>query len=560
MIDRRGGVSAGTVRARQHYIPGNTTPRSRAWTSILLVTAGLLVGARLPSLAQPMGADQGLYAYVGERILRGERPYLDAWDQKPPAIHYTYALLRSVWPADGVVAAADLLAAAGVAVLLFAIGRALVSRHVGVASALLFLLLSNPAFGRLGGVRVRAQAETFIVLAVTAGIWLLLRSAVGAPRPAFARVTRTAIVNGAGAAGLAGLLFGLAFTYKYNAGIYAAAALGCLAASGAWSVRRITAFVLACSVPAFAALLIFADALQPLYDATIAYNVQYSGETYHGPMDFVAYLFTFPILHARVDALWTLGGAGCLVLLAGARLQPQRLIPVVWVAAGCVSIAVNSSRGLPQYFVQVAPALALAAAWGGAVVTAGAFRAFPRPRAVAVLALGLTLVAVATWRVNQFPKLVEQTVFDLRYMAGGIPRDVYLGRYVDGQKYTALGAAQVAGMMRAHSRPDDPVYLFGFTAAAYVHAERVSASRFFWSRPVIVGFNENQPGYGVQGLLAELERASPAVVALQIHDWAPDVADSARFFLSTPALADWLHTRYRPVTGPAGFDVWIRRE
>src|ERR687892_1902970 len=77
---------------------------------------------RLPSLVQPMGADQGLYAYVGERILDGELPYRDAWDQKPPAIHYTYAALGAVLPPTGLAAAADLAAALGVAALLLALG------------------------------------------------------------------------------------------------------------------------------------------------------------------------------------------------------------------------------------------------------------------------------------------------------------------------------------------------------------------------------------------------------------------------------------------------------
>ena len=47
-----------------------------------------------------------------------------------------------------------------------------------------------------------------------------------------------------------------------------------------------------------------------LYQATIAYNVQYSGETYAGPLDMARYLVRFPIEHARVDALWFLGGLG----------------------------------------------------------------------------------------------------------------------------------------------------------------------------------------------------------------------------------------------------------
>src|SRR5918993_1260713 len=81
-------------------IPVRMPPRLPA----ALVAALLLL--RLPSLVQPMGADQGLYAYVGERNLHGELAYRDAWDQKPPGIHYVYALLRAVSARDVVVTAA----------------------------------------------------------------------------------------------------------------------------------------------------------------------------------------------------------------------------------------------------------------------------------------------------------------------------------------------------------------------------------------------------------------------------------------------------------------------
>ena len=64
-------------------------------TRLLLVIAGALILLRVPSLAQPMGPDQGLYAYVGERILAHDLAYRDAWDQKPPGIHYVYAALRA---------------------------------------------------------------------------------------------------------------------------------------------------------------------------------------------------------------------------------------------------------------------------------------------------------------------------------------------------------------------------------------------------------------------------------------------------------------------------------
>src|SRR6476661_5066212 len=92
---------------------------------LLLALVGALLLVRLPSLVQPMGPDQGLYAYVGDRILAHELAYRDAWDQKPPGIHYVYAGLRWISRSDVAVAAADLIAAAGVAALVWFIGSRL---------------------------------------------------------------------------------------------------------------------------------------------------------------------------------------------------------------------------------------------------------------------------------------------------------------------------------------------------------------------------------------------------------------------------------------------------
>ena len=62
----------------------------------------------------------------------------------------------------------DLVAAGVVAWLLVLLGRRTFGTGAGIAAACLFLLLGNPALQRLGGVRVRAQCETFIAVAVAA--------------------------------------------------------------------------------------------------------------------------------------------------------------------------------------------------------------------------------------------------------------------------------------------------------------------------------------------------------------------------------------------------------
>jgi hypothetical protein len=306
------------------------------------------------------------------------------------------------------------------------------------------------------------------------------------------------------------------------------------------------------------ALFAAGGALGDLYAATITYNVHYSGQTYAGPLAVVRYLLTFPIERASVDALWTVGGAGCLILLPLSWWKRERLVAPLWVAAACLSIAVNGSRGLPQYFVQANPALALAAGIG-AVEAWRLIKARTGRLAPAVGLATAAIVAIGVWRVDQFPKLVEQTIFDARYALGRLDRTAYLARYGDDRKFSALSAVTLADTIRDRTRPTDTIYVFGFTCAVYVHAERASASRFFWSRPVIAGFEAGRPGYGVPGLLDELQRRAPAVVALQRKDWAPDVTDSAEFFMASPPLAGWLEANYVRADGPDAFDVWVRR-
>jgi hypothetical protein len=508
---------------------------------LFLALACVLLVVRLPSLVQPMGADQGLYAYVGERILKGELPYRDAWDQKPPAIHVTYAVMRAVWPHGSSVPAADLLMTGATGVLLWRLGAAIASASVGRWAALLFLLLSNPSFARLGGVSVRAQCETFIAAAVT-GAFLLLASTR-------ARTDMRRMVA-------AGALFGIAFTFKYNAAVYMFAGLFALWLWRSLSMRAVAALAAGFVIPALTltAWLAGGHVVRELYDATIAYNVRYSGETYAGPVHAVGYLLTFPVRHARVDALWLLGGGGCAVLLAFAARTREPLMAVGWVAAACLSIAINGSRDLPQYFIQAAPALALAAAWAGSHL-------WSRSRMANVAAIAV--ICIAVWRVNDFRKLFENTWHDARYATGRSSEEEHLERYGDRstRKYSALAVSQLGSFLLAHARPGERVYVFGFSCGAYVEASRASASRFFWSRPVIAGFNDGRPGYGTTGLLEDLRSGAPAVVALQQRDWSPDVDDSAHFFMSNVALAAWLRAGYDPVgQGVPGFDIWLRRD
>jgi hypothetical protein len=522
-------------------------------TRLFLALAGALLIVRLPSLAQPMGPDQGLYAYVGERIRHGELAYRDAWDQKPPGIHYVYAGLRTLSSRDLVVPAADLVAAALVTALLRVLGSRLGGPVAGGMSALSFLLLSDPSFARLGGLRVRAQAETFIALAITASLALALgaKGANGA--------------KGAGARGAkggmrlvaVGVLLGAAFALKYNAGLYVLVVLLALAVTSGLTLLDVIWIGVGSLVIPLGLFVVFwrAGALGDLYQATIAYNLRYSGETYASRWDMARYLLTFPIQHARVDALWFVGGLGSIALAVAGVRKRVVWVPLAWVVIACLSIAINGSRNLPQYFLQAAPALALAAGLAATI----ALTPLPKiGRWIIVL-----VVAVGVWRAgaDPFPKLAENVWHDTQYAIGRMDRRTHLAKYGGGRdvdKYSALDNRDIGAFLAARTRPDETVYVFGYSPASYVYANRRSASRFFWSRPVILDFNSEDPAYGVPGLRADLERSRPAFVVLQRHDWSPDVQDSGPFFMSQPPLAGWLRADYHQVPLIEGFDAWER--
>jgi hypothetical protein len=233
--------------------------------------------------------------------------------------------------------------------------------------------------------------------------------------------------------------------------------------------------------------------------------------------------------------------------------RPALLVVPAWVATACVVIAINGSRGLPQYFLQAGTPLALAAA----LMLAMVWRRVGVPGRLVLL----VLVSTGIWRVTDIPKAIDYGGFDLARLTGRIDARTHLARFgevgSDRQKYSALAMADLAEYIEGVTAPQDRVLVFGFSQGALVLSERRSASRFFWSRPVIVGFNEGDPRYGVAGLLRDLEQTRPTLVVLQQNDWQ-DSRDSASFFLDDPQLSAWLGRSYDKVGDQGNFLLFQR--
>jgi hypothetical protein len=521
-----------------------------------------LVLLRAPSLVQPAGGDQGLYLYEGQRVLHGDVMYRDVWDQKPPAIAFVYAGLWRIWPHESVVPIADLAAAVIVAALLVVLGRRTFGGNVGFVAASIFLMFGNPAFQRLDGVRVRAQCETFISIFVTLALVLL----------ASRRRSITRAV-------LAGVCLGAATLLKYNAALYLLPAAVAIyvwtdeddAPPPLWRDMALVAGAWLLTLGVVFGYFAARGALRDLTLATVTYNIDYSATAFQGVVSIPVTVVKMLWQHVRADWLWFLGaiGAGLLLLRWRFRLIG---VPIVWLVAAALSIAVNG-RGLPQYFVQAAPALAFAAAAGLAGV--GAPTRFVRVALVFVLLAGIWRVGdePTSWttpRLADLSGMLSNMRFDLLHMRGHMDRESYLSKFQQpDDKYLPLAEERLATLMRETTPAAESVYVFGFSSgAAYVKSDRRSSSRFFWSRPVVIEFARDVPGYGSAGLLADLRRDPPSIVALQKHDWgilaerqegAQVEQDSAAFFLHTAPLRDWLETGYKLEQDTPEFSVWRRR-
>jgi hypothetical protein len=268
-----------------------------------------------------------------------------------------------------------------------------------------------------------------------------------------------------------------------------------------------------------------------------------------------------PLRQARHELLWLLGLGGVMFGLVAPTARRVALVGGAWIAAAVVAIAING-RDLPQYFVQATPALALAGGTG----LAAAWQSRTRLLRAAVV----VLLVVGFWRVGTdrqilgvarlagLPGLVDNVRFDMEHWRGQIDRRTYLERF-GGQrahdKFAALDVDDLSAIVAGNSAPDDRVMVFGFSPGALVKAHRVSASRFFWSLPVILEFAADQPGYGSRGLLEDLIESEPSLVVLQKGDWTQD---SLTFFMETPHLASWLLAHYLPLTENHRYAVWRR--
>jgi hypothetical protein len=436
-------------------------PQARARVVRAVAAVGLIAVfalLRAPYLSVPLERDEGEYAYVAQRMLEGDVPYRDAFDQKPPGVFLAYAAaFVATGPSIESIHFLLYLWTAATTLVLFGLVRRLAGEAAGGFAALIFAIAS--ADPRL--VATAANTEMFMLLPLTASMACLVRG-LAAPRAVWWLAC--------------GALAAAACWFKQVA-LLDAAFVAVFAGVDRWrragpgaalrSLLGIGAGGLAVSLPLLAYFAL-QGAWHPFLDAVWLHNVAYAGS--HSLSEGVGRaLFQLRAQAPSLGIFWALAAAALGVPRATDGWT--RALLGGWALASAAGVAVGLYFR-PHYFIQVLPALA---ALGGIGAAGLARRLAARSRLAGRVGVALLITAIGV------PPVVANRAILGAGSPNAISRKIYgLNPFPE--------SLEIARYIARTSDADDTVYVVGSEPQILFYAARRSATRYIFFYPLTGGY------------------------------------------------------------------------
>jgi hypothetical protein len=503
-LHTRAGIVARPV-PNEPYAAGPEALRKPAlavWPYAATVAVVLALG--LPTLILPFWSDTGIFSVIGKAISEGGFPYVDAWDQKPPAIYLLFAVAIH-GPLDLIrnVRLFDLAWTSATAVLLIELGRRWWNLRAGVISGLSYgvIYVTTTGWSQL------AQPDGFIGLPLV--LALLLQHA--------GRGRRWSLVA-------AGLALGFAFQLRFIMALlipfmpYA----DVLGAPGRdrfriWLRTMVWLGAGFVAVQIVLALWLAGGGALDDYIAATRFASGYTrlGGPWQGPdgptlgayVEAVRLSFVFwALMRLLLTAPAVIGGFYGAFIAKDRRVQ-QMVIFSVLAYAGIAAQA----KFFWYHYLYMQAFLALLSGWTWDRTYSRLRAVQPPPVALAtamLLVIGLLLATpeVTTRAGNQWKSYV-------RWFTRPQERDLFLG-YFPGY----LTTRDTAVYLRERTSPGDTLYIWGYDPLIYLLADRPSASRFIYSFPMMSSW---APHSWTEEFLADIKARPPIYFVAQRNQGAP---------------------------------------
>lgn len=445
---------------------------------MLLCTALL----RWRLLDVPFERDEGEFAYAGQLLLQGVAPFTQAYNMKMPGIYVVYALMMAVFGESIRGVHLGLLVANWVSiVLMYFLGRRLYGSMIGLISAIFFALLAIGQWVQ----GVFAQSEHFVLVFALAGILLALH----------ARESKTVW-----AYLISGVLLGMAVVVKQHGAMFAAFTGVFLLADQinqrkqnhlGQAALRLGVFGTGLALP-FGLICFWlwrGGVFARFWFWTYSYAQEYV-LMMPPNLGWVFFSFRMSNIVPTAGFVWLLALAGLVVLILD-RARPKRCLGVLGFFCFSFLALCPGLYFRPHYFVLWLPAIALLAGVGVCGITE------KWPVKAAYKMAGCIMLVSMT--------LVQSLYTQQHYLFGMDMTQVCRSIYGTCPFPESL---KIAAYIKAHTRPDEKIGIFGSEPQICFYAQRRSATGYIYMYALL----ENQRFAGLmrQEMIAEIEAQRPA--------------------------------------------------
>jgi len=506
----------------------------------------LFILLRLPTLHEPFGRDQGIFATIASGLLQGKIPYRDLWDHKPPGIYFLYALafkvlgreMRSISLLDGLYTLFTLL-------FFFKLAKELFNRRVAYLSTFLFTVLTSGIFflGWWG----RGQPEVFLLLPVL-GLIYLLKPVAGEEKSLFSSF-------------FAGILGGIALSLKTTIFPLMFLCSFFLLIEDGMSTRGIKkgiVKILLFSSGVIIALLPFLiffgmnTAWGEFFYSNVTFNL--AAHTNH-PYD-LAFLKKFKdnfgVIGTRIHFLWS-----TIILLAlygfvrvNRDVQKERALLILWIVGTILSICIGWWL-FYYHFIILIPPLALFASYGF-------FQLFDRlpsqGRKAHQMIRSLILYLFIPFLLLEFlfayyHSYVSTGIISALIGGGKLNAEEIYSRYKVQEYNTITDFSfredyRLSDYLKAHTNKGEKIFIWGWESLVYFLSEIEPTSRFIFIYPLIQS-NLNIREGTRKILWAEFQEKEPQYFIVTKNDQNPiDEIGSERRLAFFPEIEELLKCKY----------------
>ena len=516
-----------------------------SWVVVVLSAAQILLLS--------FGRDQSIYATVADGILRGQMPYRDLWDFKPPGIFLIYALAQALF--GKTMLAVRLLEVAGLVGMIFGFMR-LSERFFGVrrvgviGGAVAALIHAQLEFWHT------AQPETFGGFLT---VWALVLTACSGKRSR--RLWRWLAI---------GALFGAAFLLKPPLGGGALACAAYLARAewsreAKWSSAMLPVAVIGVGslLPIVACGLWFvskgawSELSWTLFEFTPGYTLLGWSNKSAPEM----FYWGLEELFFRFSALAALGFIASIVIHPMHEDERRGVFLVLGVMAIHLAGIAMQGKFFQYHYAASLPLLALL---GGL----GLYKLWRRTLAAGasgVLAFVAFVVVAGSMRtaVRDLGSFWDRALLRTGYLLRTGPitsrelLDKELYRVAD---YDLDSNRRVALEVQRRTAPGSKIFVWGFEPGIYWLSDRPSSTRYVYDVPQRVSWGRER---AQRELMADLAKSPPALVVVQRGDrfsWVTgDNYDSAEALPHFLELAALIEADFQLATSVDDFDVYERR-